>query len=132
LQPKKSRAAATRGNGKLAQSAPVAGLREDSPDARSRLIVAAIEAFRDGDFSVRLPTHWSQPEAQIAAAFNQTIAQKQRISMEVTRLSETVGKDGRLRQRMSPFSVCSTSMTSPFDLRCRLMFGAATSGAAFA
>jgi HAMP domain-containing protein/CheY-like chemotaxis protein/signal transduction histidine kinase len=101
LQPKKSRAAATRGKGKLVQSAPVAGLREDSPDARSRLIVAAIEAFRDGDFTVRLPTHWSQPEAQIAAAFNQTIAQKQRISMEVTRLSATVGKEGRLRQRMS-------------------------------
>src|SRR5579864_5407524 len=98
---KKSSAAAPRRNGKLAKSASVSGFRDDSPESRSRLILAAIEAFRDGDFTVRLPTTWSQVEAQIATAFNQTIAQKQRISKEVTRLSETVGKEGRLRQRMS-------------------------------
>src|SRR4051794_3640092 len=66
-----------------------------------RLILGAVVAFRDGDFSVRLPTDWNATEGQIASAFNQAIAQKQRISREVTRLSETVGKQGRLRQRMS-------------------------------
>ena len=38
---------------------------------------------------------------QIAEAFNQTIAQEDRITKEVARLSVTVGKEGRLKQRMS-------------------------------
>src|SRR5579884_3301795 len=88
-------------NGKLARSPATAFPGDESPEIRARLILAAIEAFRDGNFGVRLPTHWSHTDAQIAAAFNQTIAHKQRISTEVTRLSETVGKEGRLRQRMS-------------------------------
>src|SRR5262245_57423232 len=74
---------------------------KDSPEAHSRLILATIVAFREGDFSVRLPADWSGMDAQIAEAFNQTIAQKERILDEVTRLSRTVGKEGRLRQRMS-------------------------------
>jgi methyl-accepting chemotaxis protein len=53
------------------------------------------------DFSVRLPTDWAATEGLIAGAFNQAIAQKQRASDELTRLSETVGKKGRLRQRMT-------------------------------
>src|SRR5579864_7837813 len=64
-------------------------------------ILAAVVAFRDGDFSVRLPLAWPGVEGRIAEAFNQTIAHEQRISDEVTRLSVTVGKEGRLRQRLS-------------------------------
>ena len=53
-------------------------------------------------FSVRLPAaDWAETDGQIAEAFNQTIAPMRRISEEVTRLSETVGKEGRLKQRMS-------------------------------
>src|SRR4051812_36472297 len=89
------------GNGKLRKAMPAAPAAGDTPEARSRLILAAIEAFRDGDFSARLPAHWDGVDAQIASALNTTIAQKQHISEEVTRLSETVGKEGRLRQRMS-------------------------------
>ncbi len=73
----------------------------DSAEARSRLILAAMVAFRDGDFAVRLPADWVGTDARTAEAFNQTIGQKHRISAEVTRLSATVGKEGRLRQRMS-------------------------------
>jgi HAMP domain-containing protein/CheY-like chemotaxis protein/signal transduction histidine kinase len=64
-------------------------------------LLAAMVAFRDGDFSVRLPSHWRGPDARIAEAFNQAISHTERISTEVTRLSEAVGKEGRLRQRMS-------------------------------
>ena len=58
-------------------------------------------AFRDGDFSVRLPTEWMGTDGRIAEAFNQAIAHEERISHEVERLSVTVGKEGRLKQRMS-------------------------------
>ncbi len=66
-----------------------------------RQLLAAIMSFRDGDFSVRLPIEWSGVEGRIAEAFNQTIAQQDRIAREMTRLSLTVGKEGRLKQRMT-------------------------------
>ena len=65
------------------------------------MLLAAMLAFRDGDFSWRLPSDWADTEGRIAEAFNQTIAHEDRISREVERLSMTVGKDGRLKQRMS-------------------------------
>ena len=65
------------------------------------MLLAAMLAFRDGDFSWRLPSDWADAEGRIAEAFNQTIAQEDRIAREVERLSMTVGRDGRLKQRMS-------------------------------
>jgi CheY-like chemotaxis protein/signal transduction histidine kinase/HAMP domain-containing protein len=73
----------------------------DSRDACLRQILTAMVAFREGDFSVRLPTDWSDVEGRIAETFNQTIALEERISQEISRVSVTVGKEGRLRQRMS-------------------------------
>ncbi|RYD31736.1 MAG: hypothetical protein EOP86_17265, partial [Verrucomicrobiaceae bacterium] len=58
-------------------------------------------AFREGDFSVRLPGDWTGTDERIASAFNQIIAHEERITMEVKRLSTTVGKEGRLKHRMS-------------------------------
>jgi HAMP domain-containing protein/CheY-like chemotaxis protein/signal transduction histidine kinase len=72
-----------------------------SAESRSRQVLAALLAFRDGDFSVRLPADWTGTEARIAEAFNQTIGHEDHISREVERLSKTVGKEGRLKQRMS-------------------------------
>ncbi len=72
-----------------------------SAEARSRQVLAAIVAFRDGDFSVRLPSDWTGTEARIAEAFNQTIGHEDHIAREVARISVTVGKEGRLKQRMS-------------------------------
>jgi HAMP domain-containing protein/signal transduction histidine kinase/DNA-binding response OmpR family regulator len=65
------------------------------------MLLGAMLAFRDGDFSCRLPSDWTGIEGQIAQAFNQAIAHEDRISREVERLSVTVGRDGRLKQRMS-------------------------------
>ena len=70
-------------------------------DSRARQLHAAIVAFRDGDFAIRLPTDWDGIEGSIASAFNQVVAQEARITREISRLSTSVGKEGRLRQRMS-------------------------------
>src|SRR5580704_9081832 len=64
-------------------------------------LLTAMVAFRDGNFSTRLPSDWPGLEGRIAEAFNQAIAHEDRISREINRLSESVGKEGRLRQRMS-------------------------------
>ena len=101
LAAKNSSFAAARNNGSRPRPKPVRVPTEDSTEARSRLILAAMLAFRDGDFAVRLPSTWVGTDARTAEAFNQTIAQKQRIGAEVSRLSAAVGKEGRLRQRMS-------------------------------
>jgi signal transduction histidine kinase/HAMP domain-containing protein/DNA-binding response OmpR family regulator len=72
-----------------------------SAEAWSRQMLATMVAFRDGNFSVRLPSHWEGIDGQIAAAFNQALSQEDRVSREIERLSRTVGRDGRLQQRMS-------------------------------
>src|SRR5580658_1876617 len=78
-----------------------AQMLEESAEARSRQILTAFVAFRDGDFSARLPADWPGIDGRIAETFNQTIAREESISREVKRLSVTVGKEGRLKQRMS-------------------------------
>ena len=74
---------------------------DDPAGVRSRQLLTAMLAFRDGDFSVRLPADWPGSEGRVAEAFNQCVAHESRISREVARLSLTVGKEGRLKQRMS-------------------------------
>jgi HAMP domain-containing protein/signal transduction histidine kinase/DNA-binding response OmpR family regulator len=73
----------------------------ESSESRSQMLLAAMIAFRDGDFSWRLPSDWVGTEGRIAEAFNQAVAHEDRLTREVERLSMTVGRDGRLRQRMS-------------------------------
>src|ERR1700721_1631919 len=77
------------------------GLGEDLAVARSRQLLKAMMAFRDGDFSGRLPADWPGIDGRIAEAFNQSLAHEGRISREIARLSVTVGKEGRLKQRMT-------------------------------
>ncbi len=77
------------------------GVGEDVAASRSRQLLRAMVAFRDGDFSVRLPADWPGVDGRIAEAFNQSLAHEGRISREVARLSVTVGKEGRLKQRMT-------------------------------
>jgi HAMP domain-containing protein len=74
---------------------------EEAVALRSGQLLNAMLAFRDGDFSVRLPSNWPDLDGRIAEAFNQSVAYEARISREVARLSDTVGKEGRLKQRMT-------------------------------
>src|ERR1022692_3506507 len=94
---KKSRSVAVLGHGKPARRKAGRVPAEESAQDRLRLILTAMTAFRDGVFVVRLPVDWSGMDGRIAEMFNQTIAQKQRLSSEITRLSVTVGREGRLR-----------------------------------
>jgi HAMP domain-containing protein/signal transduction histidine kinase/CheY-like chemotaxis protein len=73
----------------------------DSAEHRSRQLLTAIMAFRDGNFSVRLPGNWLGIDGRIAEAFNQAIDHEEHISNEIKRLSVSVGKEGRLKQRMT-------------------------------
>ena len=69
--------------------------------AQSRRILAALKAFSSGDFKARLPVTWTGTDGRIAEAFNECIVNAERITDEAERLSKTVGKEGRLTQRIS-------------------------------
>ena len=94
-------------NGKAAKGAvappPVERIhtRESLAEAESRQILAALQAFAGGDFSMRLPATWTGTEGRIAEAFNACITNAQNITGEAERLSNTVGKEGRLSQRIT-------------------------------
>src|SRR5687768_14948400 len=66
------------------------GRAHETADTRAEMLLAAMVAFRDGDFTVRLPAHWPGADARIAEAFNQALGHTERMSSEITRLSGTV------------------------------------------
>ena len=67
----------------------------------TRQILAALTAFKRGDFSVRLPDDWTGLAGKVADTFNDVIALNQRMTLELERIGRVVGKEGRISQRAS-------------------------------
>src|SRR5262245_66293409 len=63
-------------------------------------LLTALQAVRDGDFSVRLPGDWTGLEGKIADTFNEIVAANARIADELERVGTVVGKRGKTRQRV--------------------------------
>src|SRR5262245_14286076 len=64
-----------------------------------RALLSALQAMRDGDFSVRLPGDWTELEGKVADAFNEIVAANQKMAQELQRVGQVVGKEGKTRQR---------------------------------
>src|SRR5437762_575971 len=69
------------------------------PDAKQ--LLAALMAFKRGDFSARLPDDWTGVTGKIADTFNDVITTTQRMTQELERIRRVVGKEGRITQRAS-------------------------------
>ncbi len=67
---------------------------------RMQQILLAMLAFRNGDFSHRLPSEWTGVHGKISDAFNDLLTISERRATETTRICRTVGKEGKLKQRM--------------------------------
>src|SRR6266516_3333029 len=67
----------------------------------NKQLLAALMAFKRGDFTVRLPDNWTGVAGKIADAFNDVIATNQRMTQELERIGRVVGKQGRIAQRAS-------------------------------
>jgi HAMP domain-containing protein/CheY-like chemotaxis protein/signal transduction histidine kinase len=80
--------------------APVSQI-DPFPQAQLKQLLSALLSFRDGDFSIRLPTDWQGPHAKVAEVFNQVASLQENVARETIRLSKAVGKEGRLKERMS-------------------------------
>ena len=63
------------------------------------LILASLQTMRDGDFSVRLPVAWTGLKGKVADTFNDIISANERMALELKRVGQAVGKEGRTRER---------------------------------
>src|SRR5215470_2607693 len=62
-------------------------------------LLGTLIAFRKGDFSVRLPYDLTGVEGKIADTINEIFDMNLRLREELARLSNTVGKEGRISER---------------------------------
>jgi HAMP domain-containing protein/signal transduction histidine kinase/ActR/RegA family two-component response regulator len=67
----------------------------------SKQLLAALTAFKRGDFSAQLPDDWTGIAGKVADTFNDVIRLNQRLTQELARIGRVVGKEGRIRQRAS-------------------------------
>src|SRR6266403_1908973 len=59
-------------------------------------LLAALMAFKSGDFSARLPEDWTGVSGKVADTFNAVIEANERLTRELERIVRVVGKEGRL------------------------------------
>src|SRR6266851_4883323 len=72
----------------------------DSVDDELRELLRVFLAVRDGDFSVRLPGHWTGLVGKIGDAVNDVVAANQKMADQLERVGQVVGKEGKTRQRV--------------------------------
>src|SRR5579875_2101720 len=65
------------------------------------VLLSALTALKKGDFTVRMPLHWTGLAGKVADSFNEAVELNQRMARELDRLSRAVGKEGRITQRAS-------------------------------
>jgi HAMP domain-containing protein/signal transduction histidine kinase len=76
-------------------------LQTNRNDFDSGQLLAALMAFKRGDFSARLPEDWTGVPGKIADTFNTVIETNERMSRELERTVHAVGKEGRITERAS-------------------------------
>ncbi|MGH7344061.1 MAG: HAMP domain-containing protein, partial [Candidatus Rokuibacteriota bacterium] len=63
--------------------------------------LSALKAVRRGDFSVRLPDHWTGVAGKVADTFNDVVEMNQRLASELERLRVAIGQHGKITERAS-------------------------------
>ena len=64
-------------------------------------LLRALSALRKGQSGVRLPLEWTGVAGKVADAFNYVVEMNEHMASELQRLSKSVGKEGKLSQRLS-------------------------------
>src|SRR3954468_18023116 len=64
-------------------------------------LLKCLRQFKRGDFSVRMPLHFTGIDGEIAEAFNDVVELEEAKAAEIARVAEQVGKEGQISQRMS-------------------------------
>src|ERR1700677_4807774 len=66
-----------------------------------RVMLRALQAVRDGDFSVRLPGDQTGLAGKIADTFNDIVLSNQQMALDLERVGQKVGKEGKTKHRAS-------------------------------
>ena len=82
----------TRKNGKVPSSA--------NDSAQLAIILETLLSVKNGDFSVRLPVVWDGLTGRIAETFNEIVGANQQMALELKRLGQSLGKEGKIRERV--------------------------------
>src|SRR5256712_3410862 len=87
-----------RKNSQTAVKAQANGLTGGAPFDLNSLLYG-LQAMSNGEFSMRLPGHWTGLEGKIADTFNEIVAANQKMAQELKRVGQVVGKEGKTRER---------------------------------
>ncbi|WP_010583405.1 HAMP domain-containing protein [Schlesneria paludicola] len=72
-----------------------------SSSAEMTALLNALVALKRGNTGVRLPFEWTGIAGKVADAFNDVVELNERMSNDLARMSQVVGKEGKLSQRLS-------------------------------
>ena len=89
----KNKVEKTHGNGN--------GSHAEPPDADLKKLLRALQAVRDGDFTVRLAPDLTGLAGKIADTFNEMVGANERMAKELERVGQMVGKEGKTRIRVA-------------------------------
>ena len=74
---------------------------ETVADSDVKRLLSALTALKKGDGSIRLPLDWTGLPGKLAETFNEVVELNESMAEELARLRQTVGKQGKLKQRAS-------------------------------
>ena len=70
-------------------------------DFDSTALLQVLSLVKSGDFSARMPVHWTGVAGKVADGLNEIISANEALGAELRRVSRVVGKEGKLSQRVS-------------------------------
>src|SRR6266487_1072804 len=72
---------------------------EYAPKDFERLLLRTLTAVKKGDFAARMPVEFTGTAGKIADLLNEIVEMNERTTSEIVRISDVVGKEGKLNQR---------------------------------
>src|SRR5580698_2887934 len=90
---------------------------DESSGLDVRKLLRALQAARDGDFSVRLESDQTGLAGKVADTFNEILSSNQRLARELERAGQILGKDVKTLHRLSidPRSGASAAMEASLN-----------------
>ena len=73
----------------------------DGSEREQEVLLGVLSQVKAGDFTARMPVHWTGGSGKVADALNEIIGANQALGTELERVSRVVGKEGKLSQRVS-------------------------------
>ena len=103
MQPSSQTVGDLKNNGTSSETMPADmtdGHLNGGSSAELHELLAALQAMRAGDFSVRMPGDQLGIDGKIADTFNEIVAANQRMAQQLERVGQVVGREGKTRQRV--------------------------------